>query len=200
MIAVLAEEPSPAPKFSGGRPPRFSIRAPEQIVPYSPPSSAYDWHSWQNDPQAELEIACRRLAEAGREVRQRTAWALGLQSVVEERTQWALRQEKDLQARTAWASRIEKDLEDRTAWALTLEEDVAKLRQKIAVLEPEVERRTLWALQLKQELAEQTSRADRLERELYKLIHNPLELPLRLLSGIRQRFLRAKFKMNSRKA
>ncbi|MGA3204921.1 MAG: methyltransferase [Bryobacteraceae bacterium] len=200
MIAVLAEEPSPAPQFSGGRPPRFSIRAPEQIVPYSPPSSAYDWHSWPNDPQAELEIACRRLAEAGREVRQRTAWALGLQSVVEQRTEWALRQEKDLQACTEWASRIEKDFEDRTAWALTLEEDVAKLRQKIAVLEPEVERRTLWALQLKQELAEQTSRADRLERELYKLIHNPMELPLRLLSGIRRRFFHAKFKMNSRKA
>jgi SAM-dependent methyltransferase len=200
MIAVLAQEPCSAPQFSGGLAPRFSIRSPQQVVPYSPPASPYDWSSWPNDPQSELEIACRRLAEAGREVRERTTWALGLQSVVEERTEWALRQEKDLLARTAWASRIEKDLEDRTAWALTLEEDVAKLRQKIAVLEPEVERRTLWALQLKQELAEQASRADRLERELYKLIHNPLEFALRLFSGIRNRFLRAKFKMNSRKA
>jgi chromosome segregation ATPase len=65
---------------------------------------------------------------------------------------------------------------------------VRNLQTKIADLEQEIEDKSLWALSLKQQLAEQTARAERLDLELYKLIHNPLHLAARLLTGIRNRF------------
>jgi hypothetical protein len=183
MIAVVANEPSTAPQISVS--PESCLRSPDKIVPSTPPESPYDWNSWPHDRQTELEIACRRLAETGREIKQRTAWALGLQSFLEQRTAWALSLEQDVEARTAWARRIEKDSEIQ---ALAFQALVRDLQTKIADLEQEIEDKSLWALSLKQQLAEQTARAECLDLELYKLIHNPLHLAARLLTGIRNRF------------
>jgi SAM-dependent methyltransferase len=198
VIAIVTNEPCAAPQFSGHFSPEFCVRAPEKN-----PSSLrqkvlppYDWNSWPHDQQEELKIACGRLAETGREIKQRTGWALGLNNELEERTAWALSLAKDVQDRTSWALRLEKDLEDRTAGALSLQSEVEKrtawaldLKQQVEALENEVEERTLWALRLKRELAEQTSRAQQLENELYRLIHNPIHLLARLLKGMRNRLL-----------
>lgn len=183
MIAIVANEPSTAPQISVS--PESCLRSPDKSVPSPPPESPYDWNSWPHDRQTELEIACRRLAETGREIKQRTAWALGLQSFLEQRTAWALSLEQDVEARTAWARRIENDSEIQ---ALAFQALVRDLQTKIADLEQEIEDKSLWALSLKQQHAEQTARAERLDVELYKLIHNPLHLAARLLTGIRNRF------------
>ena len=170
MMAVLANEP--CSMFSGNFSPKACVRrtTPQKIRVHD--LTPYLWNSWPHNPQNELEIACRRLAETGREIKQRTEWALGLGNELEERTAWALSLEKDVQARTAWALRVERELEDRTAWTLSLQSDVEKrtawaldLKQQVETLEEQVEERTLWALRVKEELAEQTSRAERLERE-----------------------------------
>lgn len=179
LIAVVANEACAVPQ---GPAPRLSVRPPQKIVDSAAPLSPYNWTSWPQAPQTELEISCHHLAQTGHEIRQRTAWALGLHKLLEERTSWALVLEKEMQARTAWARGFEKDLEERTAWALALQHEVA-------ALEKEVEGRTLWALGLEQELTEQTSKAERLDRELYELIHNPFRLATRLLRGIRNRLL-----------
>jgi SAM-dependent methyltransferase len=189
MIAVLTNEP--CSMFSGNFSPESCIRQPSpQKIPVFDPNP-YRWNSWPHNPQNELEIACRRLAETGREIRQRTHWALGLANQLEERTAWALSLEKDVQARTAWALRIEKELEYRTAWTLSLQSDVENrtawaldLKQQVETLEEQVEERTLWALRLKQELAEQTARAERLEREarhpLVRLAKRVIKLIMKL--------------------
>ncbi len=170
MIAVLTNEPCSI--FSGNFSPKSCIRqpSPKKIQTHDP--NPYLWNSWPQNPQTELEIACRRLAETGREIKQRTAWALGLANELEERTAWALSLEKDVQARTTWARRVEKELEDRTAWTLSLQSEVEKrtawaldLKQQVETLEEQVEERTLWALRLKEELAGQITRAERLESE-----------------------------------
>jgi SAM-dependent methyltransferase len=191
MIAVLTNQPC---ELLGNLSPRLCIRqSSEQQTPL-PDLNPYSWTS-PHDPQKELEIACGRLADTGREIEQRTAWALGLHQQLEERTAWALSLEGDLQARTSWALRSEQELEARTAWARSLHSDVEArtawaldLKQQVETLEQQVEERTAWALRLKEELAAQTLRADRREIEIHRLIHEPVHLFARLLRGIRNRF------------
>jgi len=60
-------------------------------------------------------------------------------------------------------------------------------KQPLEALEREFEERTSWAIRLENELADQTARVEQLEREQHKLIHNPLHLARRLLTGIRNR-------------
>jgi hypothetical protein len=91
-----------------------------------------------------------------------------------------LRNETELQDRTAWALDLHSELEKRTAWALDL-------RQQVEALENEVEERTVWALRLKRELAEQNARAQQLEKEILRLIHDPVHFFGRLLTGVRNR-------------
>jgi SAM-dependent methyltransferase len=126
MIAVLTNEPCANPQFSGRLSPEFCIRRPEKNTPaVRQPVPPYDWTSWPHAPQKELEIACSRLAETGREIKQRTEWALDLDHKLADRTAWALSLEKDVHDRTAWALRIEKQLEDRTAWTVLLKQELA---------------------------------------------------------------------------
>ncbi len=151
MIAIVAREPG---KFH----PQSSVRKSDSVAAPAPPQP-YAW-TWPHDPQMELETACRHLARSGREIEQRTNWALSLRDQLQERTAWAQHLEKDLQAHTAWARQLERDLEARTRWAQTLQLDLATrtelavtLQQKIDNLETEIEERTNWALRLKTELA-----------------------------------------------
>lgn len=196
MIAIVENEPCPAPRFPEYLSPASCVRAAEKNTPSSRPSdlSPYDWDSWPREPRKELETACRRLAESGREIKQRTAWALRLQSELEDRTAWALSLQRDVQTRTVWALSNDAELQHRTAWALSLQSEIDKrtawaldLRQQVETLESQVEERTLWAVQLKGELADLTSRAQQFEDELYRLVHNPLHFLVRLLRGIRNR-------------
>ena len=62
--------------------------------------------------------------------------------------------------------------------------------QRLAEKRTEFEERTAWAIRLKNELADQTARAEQLQSEQHRLIHNPLHLASRLLSGIRNRLFR----------
>jgi ubiquinone/menaquinone biosynthesis C-methylase UbiE len=200
MIAVVANEPCAAPRFYGHFSPEFCVRLPDTTTPHlnresKPP---YEWNSWPHDARTELDIACRRLAETGREIKQRTEWALELSNQLGERTAWALSLEKDVGALNGLRLSIQKDLEDRTAWAFNLQSDAEKyrvwaleLRRQVAALEEEIEERTGWALQLKKELAEQTARAKLLEGEFQKLIHHPFHLISRLLTGVRNRAVRS---------
>ena len=178
-------------RFDGNFSPRLCIRQPSpQNFPVRNFNS-YQWGSWPHDPQHELEIACRSLADTGREIEQRTAWALNLSRQLEERTAWALSLDRDVKARTAWALSKETDLAERTAWALSLQSDLEKrtawaldLKQQVEALEQQVEERTVWALLLKRELQEQISRAERLEREsghpLVRLLKRFLKLIMKL--------------------
>jgi SAM-dependent methyltransferase len=194
IIAAVASEPCRAPQIYASLSPEFCIRPPRQVFPSARPPSPYDWYAWPHDRQKELEIACHQLAETSRQIKRTKDWGLGLASELEERTAWALQLEQSVADLTAWGRRFEKDLEDRTSWALSLQADVEErtaraeeLRLRVATLDQEFEERTRWALQLKQQVADQTSRAEALDRELYKLIHNPLHLAARLLLGIRNR-------------
>lgn len=188
MIAAVSNEPSAVPK------PFHCVRSPDKVAPAPAPLPAYDWNSWPQDRQKELEIACRHLSETGHEIKQRTQWALGLAAQLEDRTHWALRLEKDQQSLTAHASQLQQEFEERTVWALALQAELEKqtvlalaLQQRVAAVEQEMEQRTLWALRSQHELKEQTSRAERLDRELYQLLHNPWHLAKRLLGAIRNR-------------
>jgi SAM-dependent methyltransferase len=190
LIAVAANEPSAVPQ---GPAPRFFIRSPHQINAFITPPPPYDWSSWPHNRQTELEIVCRHLADAASHIKKATDWGSGLAGELEERTAWALSLEKDVTDITAWARRMEKDLADRTDWALSLQAGFEErttwaldLTQQVATLEREFE---AWALRLNQELADQTARAERLDRELYELIHNPFHLAARLFRGIRNRLL-----------
>jgi SAM-dependent methyltransferase len=198
MIAVVGNDPCDSPRFSGYSSPEFCVRIPEKspFVSHQQPSSPYDWSSWPYDPQRELEIASRRLAETGNEIRQRTGWALNLNKQLEERTAWALSLEREVKVCTAWALRNETELQLRTDWALSLQSEVEKrtawalhLKRQVEALETEFEERTKWALRLKTELAEQASRAQQFENEIYRLIHDPLHLAMRLLTGICNRLI-----------
>jgi ubiquinone/menaquinone biosynthesis C-methylase UbiE len=188
MIAVLTHEPGA--RF-GNFEPESCVRRLTTPGLVSTPGNPYDWNAWPHDTRRELEIACQRIAGAGREIRQRTEWALGLAAQLEEKTAWALSLEQDVRDFKAWALSIEKELEHRTAWASSLQADVEqrtglalRLQQEVAALELLVEERTLWALRVKQELAEQTLRAERLERELYDLTHKPMYFLRRVLKRL----------------
>jgi SAM-dependent methyltransferase len=182
MIAVVAKEPA-EPRFPGCLSPEFCVRAPDKQVKIDAPTpSPYDWSTWPHDPKTELQIACRHLADFGPQIQKTTAWALGIQSLLEERTQWASNLDQLLKDRAAWGFSLDKVIEERTAWALTLEADLAKqtalageLQHKVTALEQEVEERTLWALRLQQEQA---------HRPGSRLFH----LAARLRSGIRRLF------------
>jgi SAM-dependent methyltransferase len=198
MVAVVGNEPCAAPRFFEHLPPEFCVRAPspDPASNRQEVAAPYRWNSWPHDSQQELEIACSRLAETGRVIKQRTAWALSLASQLDERTAWALSLEKDVESRTAWALRVEKELEVRTTWTLNLLSEVDKrtawalaLNEQVESLEREVQERTLWALRVKREFAEQTSRAEGLEQELYNLLHHPLHLAARLLKGVWNRLV-----------
>jgi SAM-dependent methyltransferase len=199
LIAIVRNEQRSSRQFFEHLSPECCVRSPRIDTPslWQEPPSPYRWNSWPHDLQQELEIACRRLAETGREIKQRTAWALSLASQLDERTAWAVSLEKDVQTRTAWAQRVEKELEIRTAWGLGLQSEVedrtawaVALKEQVESLERAVEERTLWALRVKEELAEQTSQAERLETELNNLIHHPSHLAARLLKGLRNRLTR----------
>jgi ubiquinone/menaquinone biosynthesis C-methylase UbiE len=186
MMAVVTN--APTVPFSGNLAPQSCVRQPSPQKHCLANLPAYEWDAWPHKPQQELEIACRRLADTGREIKQRTEWALNLKQQLDERTAWALSLEKDVQERTAWALHSEKELEVRTAWTLGMQSDVEKrtawaldLQQQVEALEQDVEDKTIWALRLKQELAEQTERAQRAEAELHKLTHHPLYLLKRIL-------------------
>jgi SAM-dependent methyltransferase len=194
MMAVLANEPISAPRFPAGLSPDRCVRAPDKIVQPSPQQKPYDWGAWPHDTQTELEIACQRLAQAAPEIRQRTLWAQDLQKLLDERTKWAVMLDKEMQERTAWGFGLDQHVSELIARVLALQADLEKcaalapgMYQKVSALEQEVEERTLWALRLQQELAEQTSRAERLDRELFNLIHRPFYLARRVLSAIRNR-------------
>jgi SAM-dependent methyltransferase len=196
MIAVVANEP--AGEAMGNFSPASCVRTPlpDGRGSVTPPGLPCDWTAWPHDARAELEIACRHLAETGREIKQRTAWALGVARQLEERTAWALSLEKDVQDRTAWALRTEKELESRTAWALALQADVEKhtswavtLREQMIALEQLVEERTQWALRVRAELAGQASRAERAESELHNLTHKPFYLLKRMARGLIRRIM-----------
>lgn len=166
MLAVLGKQNNVAPVFPQHLSPGFCVRraaaTPLDDRPKKPAGGPPQSQFWPRAPERELEIACERLGEASRQIRQRTAWALSL--------------EKDLDERTAWALSLERDLEDRTAWALGLER--------------ELNERTAWAFHLQREIDEQSSRAVRLERELHHYIHNPFRYALRLAFGVRNRLKR----------
>jgi len=196
MIAIVEAEPCTAPRFSEYLSPASCVRAPEKNTPSLCQShlSPYHWGSWPQEPRRELEIACCRLADGGREIKQRTAWALSLHHQLEARTAWALSLQRDVQTRTVWAFSNDAELQHRTAWALSLQSEIEKrtawaldLKEQVETLESQVEERTLWALQLKRDLADQISRAQQFEDELYRLIHDPLHFLARLLRGIRNR-------------
>jgi SAM-dependent methyltransferase len=129
MLAVVTNESCPTEDIE-----RF-IRRPEKTIPSSREQPRYDWTSWPHPAQQELEIACSRLAETGREIKQRTEWALDLENQLKQRTAWALSLEKDVADRTAWALSVEKDFEDRTAWALRLKQELAEQTARAADLD-----------------------------------------------------------------
>jgi hypothetical protein len=194
-LAIVSNQPSEAPRLH--LLPQSCVRLTAGVAPRPNPQPPYEWNSWPHDLQSELDIACRRLADTGQEIRQRTEWALDLSRQLDERTAWALSLEEDLQARTDWGLGLQRDVEDRTKWACSLQTDAdhykalaQELNRKVCALEEQVEERTAWALRLKSERAEQAERAERLESEMHRLLHNPLHLASRLLTGVRNQAFR----------
>ncbi len=171
MLAVIGKYPGVAPVFPQNLSPRLCLRAPGTTngVPASAICGSYEWRSWPHSPEQELATACQRLADAGRQIKQRTTWALRLQKELEERTTWALRLQNELEG-------LRKEMEERTAWALRLDQ--------------ELEENAVRVLHLGLELQRQTSRAARLETELRQYLHNPFRFAIRLLAGIRNRLKR----------
>jgi SAM-dependent methyltransferase len=192
MIAALASDASG--EFLGNFVPASCVRPAEQRETQVRARNPYESDAWPHDPREELEIACRRLAETGNEIKQRTRWALDLAKQLDHRTAWSRSLEKDVDAAREWGRRLERELENRTTWAMSLQPEVEKqtewalgLRSQVERLEAEVEERTAWALRLKSELAGQTSRAGQSEAELHRLLHRPGYLLARLFRGIQRR-------------
>jgi len=144
----------------------------------------YEWSAWPHSAQAELEIACSRLADfqskPSRLIRERTAWALSLQADLEAAKAHLRRGEHELAERTAWARgleletaeyrrcllQIEQELEERTAWAHRLRDEAASFALIAQERFGELEARTAWAQSLDAELQECGNRTLRLQEEL----------------------------------
>ena len=130
MLAVVGNDPDTPTLFHAPLRPEFCLRPThesERAPNAQTKKDAYEWHSWPQSPQDELEIACRRLREAEDRIQQRTAIAKELTKELEERTAWALRLDKELEERTAWALRLDKELAERTAWARELNRELERL-------------------------------------------------------------------------
>jgi SAM-dependent methyltransferase len=179
MLAVIGKDPNVSPVFPENLSPRFCLRLPETTngATVSAGSDSYEWGAWPHSSETELRIACQRLADAGRKIRQsalqfdkelkeRTAWALRLDKELKERTEWALGLDKELEERTAWALGLDKELKERTAWALGLNKEVEERTAWALRLDKELEERTAWALRLNKELEARTEWASRLDKEL----------------------------------
>ncbi len=72
-------------------------------------------------------------------------------NALDEKMRWAEGVGKELEQRTAWALKLQKEFDERSRWAMSLDEELAKARQEFARLQKEFEERTAWALSLRDE-------------------------------------------------
>jgi SAM-dependent methyltransferase len=173
MLAVLGKDPSLPTLCHPPLTPEFCVRDTSKVIAEPDGSrDAYDWHSWPHSLQAELDIACKRLdiayrnlKEAQDQVDQRGEMVERLMTEVEERTHWALRLKKEIDDYTGLdlhLQKLNKDVEERTAWAL-------KLNDQSADLNAQFEERTAWALELDRLLEARTKQMRQLAADLDQL-------------------------------
>jgi hypothetical protein len=200
IFAVLGTDPRVPTLFHPPLTPEFCVRNTRQVAadPDAPPNP-YDWHSWPHSPQTELELACQRLANAYRRLKeaqdqadQRGEMVEKLSRELEERTQWALRLKNEIDNWTGLdlhLQHLNQELEKRTLWALELEEQLKQLKA-------EFEERTAWAVGLDRQLAARSTRTAQLTTALDQLawaqpldrrFHKFLTAAVRALTRLRKR-------------
>jgi len=179
MLAVAGATAGTALRFPEGLSPRFCVRAQDTKFPVKDSSALvdpYEWSEFPHDMREELTTACRRLGEAGNQIRQRTLWALGLKRELEERTIRTLALEER-------ASELDREFQERTVWALDLKRESEHRGARIRALEEEFAERTQWALQLRDELELKKGETTELAREIDRCLHNPLHYLARIIAG-----------------
>lgn len=193
MLAVVGNDERAATRCIEPLRPEFCIRSRDGRAsdePHGQAGRAYEWNSWPHNPQAELEIACKRLTETEDRLRrvnteldkcaalaahfdaernERTAWALRLDRELRETAAPVQSLQKEIEERTAWAQQLEKELQDRTAWALQLSRELEESTTLCKRLLEENEERTAWAVKVQHELDERTEWALQLKSELEQL-------------------------------
>lgn len=198
ILAVLGTDPQIPMLFHEPFTPQFCVRDARRFEaePKSSPNP-YAWGAWPHGSQDELEIACRRLEEAYRKLKeaedrsvQRGEMVVNLTAEFEERTRWALELNQQLRDQTELDRHLEQlnaELEERTAWAL-------RLKKELEQLNAQFEERTVWALDLNRELEARTAQTLQLTTALEQLawargldrrFHKPLSAAFRTLGRIR---------------
>jgi len=185
MLAILGTQPDAAPALGAFAHPRVHVSG-RDVPSVKTPESGYAWGSWPHSAEAELKHACRIIEDSENrnkilerelgsaiaraqqheiEFRERTAWALRLDS---QQKADALANEAELVKRTLWAHRLEAELSDRTAWALRLDGELTE--------------RTEWVVRMERELADLTRRTS-LYVGIGRYLRSPFRLARRLLGG-----------------
>jgi hypothetical protein len=211
MLAVVSNRHDLPGTFAGNLSPEFCVRNPDKhfASKASPVREPYHPRSWPHSPDRELEISCRRLADATTqttrleaELRKRTEWAhslesnfaastRALQAEFDERTAWALQLREELSEKTRRISSLQAEVEEQTEWALRLSTELDEKRRWTSLLQSEWAERTARVLQLQDELADKTRALAELEKDLHTYLHNPIRLFSWLIGGFYRRLLNA---------
>ena len=173
ILAVLGTDPGVPLLFHAPLTPEFCVRDIGQplATPKQWPNS-YEWRSWPQSTQTELETACERLdaayeklKEAELKIRERGEMVMNMTAAFEERTKWVLqlKQEvKEWEESHGHLEHVNTDLKAQADWALQLKEELEQLRKQF-------EERTRWALQLERDVEAQTARSLELRKDLEQL-------------------------------